>query len=321
MDELVINLRETLGYTPEVIGYLAGIKNSEYSYRHYCLRHPGGIFNLSTSYVLDAFLDLLAELENYQSDCTEGKKTGIAKKFRQLINDFFKFYESCFEVIQACCKIHPFPSEKEPLWQWLEKNGYEAGKIFFKKLDPDLSHYRKIYNNLKHTSNSIQPICFHKDSFSIAGYYLQSVAIDGSVGPNETIHPKYQNTYSASSYNFNLRKLYYLIYKVSYVLQESLMDHFKQTYNRTLSFNNDYKANDKRWSDLNQKISKLPSFYFPNEFNQLVPESTINTGVLMFKMKAISPLDLNRYRVELSESGNGFSRSFRLPFYRPEVKS
>ena len=35
------------------------------------------------------------------------------------------------------------------------------------------------------------------------GQFIQSVAEDGSLGPDEELHPKYQNTHSASSYNFN----------------------------------------------------------------------------------------------------------------------
>ena len=151
MEELTIKIRDNLEYAPEIIGYLASIKEFEYSYKYYCLRHPGGIFNLSTHYVLTYFLDLLKELEEHQSNFDENKEIELTEKFRQLINDFFKFYDSCFEIIVACCKQHQPPSEKEFLWKWLEKNNYTAGKDFFNKLNTDLEYYRKIYNKLKHS--------------------------------------------------------------------------------------------------------------------------------------------------------------------------
>lgn len=238
MEDLTITIRRNLGYVPEVVGYLASIKDFEYSYKYYCLRHPGGIFNVSTNYVLNCFLELLKELEEHQNNYDKDRKLELEKKYRQLINDFFKFYDSCFEIIQACCKQHQPPSEKEPRWNWLEKNKYRAGKDFFNKLNSDLECYRKIYNKLKHSSNAIQSIKFHKaGSSTVMGYYLQSVANDGSIGPDEDIHPKYQNTHSASSYNFNLKKLYYLIYKISYALQEVIIQHFKQIYTIDLGFN------------------------------------------------------------------------------------
>jgi hypothetical protein len=314
MEELTIIIRENLGYTPEVIGYLASIKEFEYSYKHYCLRHPCGIFNLSINYVLNDFLELLKELGEHQSNFDKNKEIRLSKKFSQLINDFFKFYDSCFEIIQACCKQHP-PFKKEFLWKWLQRFNYETGKNFFNKLNSDLEHYRKIYNKLKHSINAIQPIYFYKDEISVMGYYLQSVASDGSIGPDEEIHPKHQNTHSASSYNFNLRKLYYLVYKISLVLQEVIITHFEQVYETNLDFNQNYKSDDKLWKELHERVTGLPYIFFPNEFNQNIPEVKINDNNLTFKIKKAKSTNLDDYRIRLIESGDGFSRSFRMPFY------
>ncbi|MDD2778388.1 MAG: hypothetical protein PHI16_05835, partial [Methanocellales archaeon] len=79
------------------------------------------IFNLATNYVVNDFIELLKELEEHQNNYDKDRKIKLEKKFRDLINDFFKFYESCFEVIQGCCKQHIPPKKREVLWKWLEK--------------------------------------------------------------------------------------------------------------------------------------------------------------------------------------------------------
>lgn len=40
MKELNLEIKENLGVMPEVIGYLASIKEFEYYYKNYNLRHP-----------------------------------------------------------------------------------------------------------------------------------------------------------------------------------------------------------------------------------------------------------------------------------------
>lgn len=156
MSNLILAVHDNLGLTPEVVGYLASIKESEYSYKDYNLRHPGGIFNLATHYVFSDMLELVVELEEHQNNYDKDRKIFLSRKFRNLINDFFKFRESLDEVILACCKKDIPPSENEFIYRYLDKKGYKAGKEIFSKTENDIAHFRKMYNKLKHTSNFIK---------------------------------------------------------------------------------------------------------------------------------------------------------------------
>jgi hypothetical protein len=93
MSDLVLDLKGNLGLCPEVIGYLASIKEYEYYYTYYKLRHPGGIFNIALSYVIDDYLELLKELEEYQNNFEnfykDNKKMTLGIKLKNLINDIF----------------------------------------------------------------------------------------------------------------------------------------------------------------------------------------------------------------------------------------
>lgn len=262
MENLPFNTRENINLIPEVVGYLASIKEFEYSYKYYRLRHPGGIYNLATNYVINDFIELLKELEGHQQDYKTDRPINLEKIFRNLINDFFKFYESCFEIIQGCCKQHTLPNDNEFLWKWLEKNKYKAGKEFHNKTKDSLESFRKIYNKLKHTSDTLQSINFHINKSAIMGYYIQAVADDGSLGPDEDLHPKHQGTHSASSYNFNLKKLYYSTYLILNILKEIIITHFKDVYNINLVYNEKYKIDGKLWNELFERINKLPQQIF-----------------------------------------------------------
>jgi len=116
MSNSVIEKRENLGFVPEVIGYLANIKEFEYSYRYYNLRHPGAVFNLATKYVVEDFIELLKELEENQTNYKRGKSS-LGKKFQILLNDFFKFRDSCYEIIVGSCQRHEPPFEGQFLWK------------------------------------------------------------------------------------------------------------------------------------------------------------------------------------------------------------
>lgn len=317
MNELSVPIKSNTGIIPEVISYLANIKEFEYSYKYYNLRHPGAIFNLTSTYLIRDFLILLDELSYYQNNFDSSKEIKLQKMYKQLIDGFFKFYDSFFEIIQACSKQHTPPTEKEFAWQWLVNNKYNAGKYLFNETKMEIEELKFIYDELKHSSNYLQPVYFYKDKFSIMGYYLQSVESDGSIGPNIRLHPNYENMHVASSYNFNLRILYYLIYKISDILKNVLLLHFKETYDIVISKNMDYKGEDRLWKELTEKIINLPKIYFPNEVNQWIPICYVSDTQLIFKIEKANGYGYNDLQVSFLESSDGFSRSFRMPYYNP----
>ena len=112
MNELKIGLKETLGFAPKVLGHLASIDDTNSSYKYYRLRHPGGIFNLSANYVLRDFIKLTTKVIELEKDYETHKQGDITENLESLIRNIFKFYDSCFEIIQGCCKEHAPPRRR-----------------------------------------------------------------------------------------------------------------------------------------------------------------------------------------------------------------
>jgi len=316
MSDLIMEKKENLGFVPEVVGYLASIKEFEYSYKDYNLRHPGAIFNLATKYVVEDFLELLKDLEENQKNYSRGK-SDLGKKFRNLINDFFKFRDSCYEILVGCCKKHEPPFEKQFLWRWLEINKYKSQKEFFDKTKEEVEFFERIYNKLKHTSNTIQPVDFYIKNSSIMGFYVEGVDNEGSIGPDENIHPRFHGQNTGYSYNFILNLLYYILYKISDVLKETVITHFKVVYKIDLLFNSEYsKSNDKYWRELYERMNRLPKAYFPNEFRKGIYRFKDEGNKLIFVNTLAEPTNLNNWEWDTYGSGDGFTRSYRIILYR-----
>jgi len=75
MPQLTIEKRGNLGLIPEVVGYLSSIAVPDYIYTDYKVRHPAGVFNLATYYVVMDFIELLNELEENQRNYNNANKS------------------------------------------------------------------------------------------------------------------------------------------------------------------------------------------------------------------------------------------------------
>jgi hypothetical protein len=315
MDKLIVVKSNNLGFVPEVVGYLASINEFEYSYKYYNFRHPGGVFNLATSYIVKDFIELLKELEHHQKNYKKDALCDLGRKFWILVHDFIKFYDSCAEIIIGCSKQHT-PRPTVFLWRWLKENGYDAADEIFKNTKDELDIFRKINNKLKHTSNTIQLVNFFNNKSAIMGFYIEAFDDMGSVGPDEELHPRFNGQNTAISYNFILRKLYYNLYNISNVLKDILINHFKKLYGIDLAFNGEYaKSNTKIWGELYELMSRLPNMYFPDEFGKKNCIFDNSPEQLLFLKKPANFTDLYGWRMHTYSTGDGFTRILRILLY------
>jgi hypothetical protein len=317
MGDLILDLKPNLGLTPEVIGYLASIKEHEYFYIDYNLRHPGGIFNIAFGDIINDFLDILVELEEYQSKYSEyndNREINLGRKLRTLLIDLIRFRDSLYEVLQACCKHHTPPRKKDFIRTWLNMNKYSSGEELSDIIKSDLDYFNRINNKLKHTSSTVENIYFHDKKSSIFGFYVTGVNETGSIGPDEAIHPKFEGVYTANSYNFILRQLYYVIYRISYSFKDIILKHFRETYFIDLKFNSDYNSEDKRERELFYRMHNLPDIYFPNEVGKITYEFKLENDQLDLMEKRAESIDLHGYRIICRFAPDGFARTFTLPY-------
>ncbi len=324
VDKLEIELKDNLSFMPPLIGYLSSVPEFSYSYKYYHLRHPGGIFNLQFSSIVRIFNSLLDDIESYDPKSSPKSSDKILDKYSSLISVFAKYFESSYEIILCFCNQHQKPKENNFLHKWLDDKEYFSGGKYFKQCNQDYDFFRRLNNQLKHSSNTLRMVYFNSYLYGlIPGYYLESVSSDGSLGPEESLHPKVDKTHTANSFNYDLHRLYYLLYKIPTTLLDVLQHQVKKLYGHELDFNEKFHVEGDDVQQLFHKINALPNFlFFPIEYSINIPFPRLDSNAekkLIFDMKKPAYTDLRGERVSFSFNGDGFSRIYRMPFFH-EIK-
>ncbi len=315
-----LDIQLNAGFTPPVFYSIKDIKEEYFSHQYYGTKHPGGAFTSQLNTVITDFLDLTSELNRIDREKAEDAiASSIINKYKILVYDFVNYYETGYEVRLGCCKKQQEkPVEREDLWKWLKKNGYDAGQKYYEETSDDVTFVRELCNKLKHTSSELRYLSFNTSMGIAPGYFLESSSTDGSLGPHESIHPKEDGGFTANSFNFELRRIYYCIYIVATALDNALRYHFQTVYSITLGYNSSNKENDDKLIEVYSYIMEMPPLFFPNEFNKRIPyplhKMVDEKEHLIFRVDDRNQYWYGKGGVHLVTSGDGFTRSFKLPY-------
>lgn len=296
--ETKFTLEENAGLNPSIITYLKSIPIGGFSYQYYKLRHPGAIYNLMASKLVDSISFLCKEINERRTD-------NLKNGFRLVLHDFFQFYESCYEIMLCFCKEHNLPSDKDFLHIWLKKNNYFIGENFHKSVWGHIKDLKYHHNELKHSSNDIQFIMFKNRSEITVGYFLDM--------PRES----YKNPLDPISLNRELKRMYFLIYFISEKLKDALILHLKQIYQFDLLPSVE-TIKDDTFKKLNQSIHSLSDFYLLNEIGKGVWESVIKADFISFQRKIINEnlvsFYVNGMNLHMYVTHDGYNNSYLVPF-------
>jgi hypothetical protein len=153
----------------------------------------------------------------------------------------------------------------------------------------------------------------------VVSYYLESPGTDGAIGSDETLHPKFKGMATANSFNRDLKTIYFCIYLIANALEVRLKQHYKQIYNKDMVPNENRIENDSVYRRLFEGVEVLGSAYVPNEFGQEVPIASITEvekkRFLVFEIEKPSGPSGVKFQVVTTMSGDGFTRSFSLPYF------
>lgn len=305
---------KNIGYYPEIIGIFRQIDTTNSSYDYYLGRHPGGVFHLQLSHLVEVFYNFLIKLEELQNYSKKQISNDLILEFHYLVYSLMKYYESCYEIILACCKKHEHPKEGQQIWIWLEKNNYSTGKIFYQKIEKDVEWIRLLYNKLKHSSSMLNLIYFYNDKVRIMGFFVDSVDNKGLSRPDQSIHKKFEGQDTGTSFNFIIPQLFYLIYKIAISLEESLYQHYEVVFNQKLT-KFVYPSYGNEMTKLLEQILKLSKIYFPNEFSQDLLLPKLEGNDLIFESTNTNFFDLKGWSIQFFTSEDGFTKTYQLPYW------
>jgi len=324
---LKIKISENLGLVPPIIGHLASIPENAFSYRHYHLRHPGGIFNTQFGSATSDLYELVKYINGLNHEELQGGNWNdleLIRKFTLSLFSFSNFINSAYEIILACCRQEATFPDKE-IWRWLKENNYSAGQKYYNVLS-EIREILDTLNELKHSSTRFGTVSMQRsiDGITILGYYVASVDSTGAIGPNEKYHPRFNGELTGTSFSLRLRTMYYGIYKASDALLTSLKEHFREIYNQELEFDVNRREREETAAKLFTEINSLPLALFPNEKSLSIPVSRkVKRGTeeyLLFE-KVKPHIPNSGYKImSLLPLADGFSRSWNLPYYQRRAR-
>lgn len=321
--KLRIQLTENLGYVPPVLGHLASVGQFTDGYRRYRVRHPGGIFNLQLSDFASTLLDLVQTVNRHETSEPLADNKALLQKLSGTLFAFTNYYNAAYDILLGCCK----PENSVPtieVWKWLKEHGYTAENVYRSNLS-EAVFFLDIFNELKHSSKRFGTVSLTRmsDMIRVCGYYLECVDEAGVIIPDPDYHPNARGEHVANSFNYDLRRLYYLLYKIADVLRTALQHHFQEVYSSILPFDSTFHQDGTVLENLFQAVHSLPLVSLPNEVRKSVPVPRVtgrnqHTSLVFDNHKATD----NREKYASYEvtavlpKADGFSRQWGLPFYR-----
>jgi len=295
------------------MNYFLSIDESKIFNLKHELRHPGAIFNITSTYVvksLSSLIDLYTD-EAIFEDEDKGTFDTIFDKFRLVIYDWFKFYDSCYEIIACFCDAGNKPVKF--IDRWLKKEAkVNLAEIFDDSLKDDKSLIYLTYNKLKHTSNRIAWANIISEDKRCVGYYLEDQMATNSIGStNDKEFP--------ISLNRQIRNIAYFVYKISDTLLQVLVSH---TAANGISFNfSNGIINDSIWHNMINKLTDLPDYYLPTDMDKVVYKPFLDNSSFSFLEDKVNPgtssvpfwLTENKLSLNFVTGGDGYSKSFSHP--------
>lgn len=306
MEKIKLGDIHKTGFFPPIVYCFIDINEKDIYNIENTLRHPGGIFNITSLYITKSLSEFIDKCQDGNNDYDS-----IFNSFRLVLYDLFKFYDSCFEIMACFCKSATPLTDKGFIDQWIEKNGYTVGKKFKEELNDDIKNLKNIYNKLKHTSNRIAWVSINSEQNTCIGYYLETRSNTGTAAPaNDIDFP--------ISLNREIRKIYYLIYKIAEVLKDVLSIHIAE-HNTNIKFRiSSGSLNDEVWIELFNKIEILPQMYLYNEIGEEVFKPIIENEELIMTKENIDKTEWDKnfippIKITHTTGGDGYTKSFTFP--------
>jgi hypothetical protein len=283
--------------------------------------------------VLGSFNSLAGVVNNMQQSgapCGDEDLDRLRSLTQEFLFQLVGYYECGYEIFLCFCSEHERPSPGQPLHRWLERNGYENEvSSYFGRTMPELKKYRDFLNALKHTSNCTRIFQFIDPNAGkkILGFYLEGVDEKGALGPALELHPLYQGSHTAWSYNFHLRLFFFLIYKIAAEMEPVIN---RLCLRRGVSLHSPHTplvssgieaTALKTVSNFATRFESVFSIFFPQEGAENVKGVSIdpNEGSIVFSDSPAGKRALSSdqgWKVVMSTRGDGFSRSWNLPYFK-----
>ncbi|EMJ90574.1 hypothetical protein [Leptospira alstonii] len=308
---------EAKNYTfPEVILYLDQIPSQYLFYSEYSLRHPFDILNHSLGKIFGTYKRLLNSLTSFHKNAHQLNyriPDEVLQATSDLLLNFNSLYDDCFWVLKSICK--PDNIQYKTLSEWVINAKVKSAVEFRSDTVLHSCHWKDQINLIKHGNTRLRYIVGRYSDIVVPGYYIEGVDADGSIGPIESVHPKFLGKTTAFSYNYQLRHNIMLLFDILEKLLKHLRRHFKSSYNHKLIKNREIELNANDINIVLSNIIHLPKIFFPDEVEKNTTDIYVTDKELNISYPGkLRSLGYPSMQFTFMFQVEKFHRSFHMPY-------
>lgn len=274
------------------------------------------VVNEEKQFIENRIVELEEQLKQIsQQNATENKKT--LDSVKELLDSLMAFIDDTYHILKC---FYPANSVKKDIRfadKWMESAEKKLTIDYKNKLKEYRDILATIVNKVKHNHARLNPILFKTELGQIEGYYVEGVDSNGSLGPDREIHKQFRNQETAFSLNRDLKFHLVHFYFICHHLKVLINRIIKDKHNLQIDTNNVAFENSEGYFDIVKMVKALPNLFFPDEIYKPQPEILINENEveIIFPSNNISLLLYTDSEISFAASGDGVSKSFRLPYY------
>lgn len=318
--EITRSLKVHNNLNTELYNFLANLPDEVLYNTEHNLRKPLGIYNISSTRVFKAFNNVLDILESKAFKYIE-----LTDHYRELLMSIMSFIDDSYHLMKCLFPVSSVDKHCIFADKWMEK----VEPQIIKQYKSDINDYRdliaKIVNKTKHNHALFSNIKISTNIGTIYGYCIMGVDGTETVLPDEEIHKPVGKMSTGFSYNRDIRYHIINFYFVSNLIVKAMRSLLNKIYGQVININSAECSNNEEIWNLFTRINGMRHLYFPDEYNKLMPQIELNQDEKSIRLRYPSTKSYlnklfryNGYKVEYITSGDGVTKSFKMPYMGEE---
>lgn len=295
----------TLGVAlPRAATVLKDIGGISVFHDEYGFRHPFGAYNLSLAAIGMRICRLVEAINSQLADHATTGKPGsgeaILESTDHLLDAAMEHLDVCHSIVSSFVNPADAPRRKAAFSQ------------LKREIEPYRRHIGLVDNYIKHNQGRLRLVEFTWPGHRCLGYFVEGPISSGVIGPAREIH---SDANSAYSFNRDIRYHLCSIFAVGARLANVLYSIDKRLVGSPIR---EVATRDSDWMKAIRLTADLPQTFFPDEVAKPIPEIRVSNDRVVVsapsaRAKATAPP--NGATIAAAYSGDGVTRSFKLPYY------
>jgi hypothetical protein len=321
---------------PQVYNCLRSLPEIALHHSEHGLRHPLGIYSRSLHRVTQAFQEVLNENDKIYQTPMDAKgecnfeTSALLKAQQELLDAFMAHIDDCYQILKALYPVNRNQAKNVSRFadRWLEQAKHPTVKQFKDHVMPYRETIAPIVNKIKHEHGRLcsivvrNPFLLQDARARIAGYFIEGVDRNGTLGPDTKIHG---GNYAISIHR-DLRYHFVHLYKMGHFLADALIRAINDAYNLQFipaPYRNGPPAEIEEIKNIAERIAGLPFLFYINEV--VKPISTVEivesendiylilTDEFLFKdVRSLHASIFTTAQAAVQYHGDSVTRSWRL---------